>query len=109
MKVCGQDKSKVLMRLVGIAESAVFEHIRREDRTRTRDGKAISFRSFREPLRPNREQLMIPIRVRFDPPQVWRARPDDATEKEPPMRRMKITESTGTRRVVRVVGVKLLA
>ena len=42
---------------------------------------------------PNRWQLMIPIRVRFDPPQV--GEPDQTMQprKEPQMRRMKITES----------------
>ena len=73
-----------------------LEHMRREDKTRTRDEKAISSGSFREPQRgqtPNRGQLMIPIRVRFDPPQVGEPDPTMQSRKEPLMRRMKITES----------------
>ena len=42
---------------------------------------------------PNREQLMIPIRVRFDLPQVREPDPTMQPRKEPQMRRMKITES----------------
>ena len=43
--------------------------------------------------RPNRGQLMIPIRVRFDPPQMGEPDPTMQPTKELQMRRMKITES----------------
>ena len=81
MKVCGWDKAEVPT-IVGTASICDW----------TRDGKATSSRSFREPD-PDRGQLMIPIRVRFDPPQV--GEPDQTMQprKEPQMRRMKITES----------------
>ena len=42
---------------------------------------------------PNREQLMIPMRVRFDPPQVGKPDPTMQLRKKPQMRRMMITES----------------
>ena len=64
--------------------------MRREEKTRTRGGKATSSRRFRE---PNRGELMIPLRVRFDPPQVGEPDPTMQPGKEPQMRRMEITES----------------
>ena len=47
------------------------------------------------PARPDPSwvQLMVPIRVRFDPPQVGEPDPTMQPRKEPQMRRMKITES----------------
>ena len=42
---------------------------------------------------PNPVQQMIPIRFRFDPPQVGEPDPTMLHRKEPQMRRMKITES----------------
>ena len=73
-----------------------FERVRREDKTGTRDGKGDLIKKLPvTPARPdpNRGQLMIPIRIRFDPPQVGEPDPTMQPRKEPPLRRMKITES----------------
>ena len=51
MKVYGWDKAEVPMRPQRRLPKELFEHTRREDNARTRDGKATSSRSFTKPQR----------------------------------------------------------
>ena len=81
--------------IVGIAEGVVRAYAtRRQDGDERWKGDVIK-KHQGTPARPdpNRRQLMIPIRVRFDPPLVGEPDPTMQPRKEPQMRRMKITES----------------
>ena len=80
--------------IVGTAEGAVRAYAtRRQDADERWKGDFIKLQGTFARPDPNRGQLMIPIRVRFDPPQVGEPDPTMKLRKEPPMRHMKIAES----------------
>ena len=92
--VLGQSRS-TNETIVGTAEGVVrASATRRQDVDERWKGDLIK-KPRRTPARPdsNRVQLMTPMRVRFDPPQVGEPDPTMQPWKEPQMRPMKITES----------------